>query len=156
MSQEEKVETKVVTTKVEVSMKKILHYSQATVNVGADTGKNYIARNLSCMEKWSPEDISKIFNGEGNLKGISNMKKQRKSSLTADNPAARADMVKNNRKHVIAALKLIFEEEKLKNSEFEMPGKLDLKQMANALISEENIRNKFEKSFIEYDRVRHY
>ena len=102
MSQEEKVETKVVTTKVEVSMKKILHYSQATVNVGADTGKNYIARNLSCMEKWSPEDISKIFNGEGNLKGISNMKKQRKSSLTADNPTARADMVKNTRKHVIA------------------------------------------------------
>ena len=76
--------------------------------------------------------------------------------MTADNPVSRVDMVKSTRKHTIAALKLVFKDEQLRNSEFEMPSKLDLKQMANALISEENIRNKFEKSFIEYDRVRHY
>ena len=133
MSQEEKVETKVVATKVEVSMKKILHYSKTTVNAGADFGKNYVARNLSCMKKWSPDDISKIFNDEGKLKGASNMKKQRKSTLTANNPTAHADMVKNTRKHVIAALKLVFGEEKLgirnaEKAQFEMDGKqIDLR-----------------------------
>ena len=162
MCQEEKAETKIVTTKVEVTMRQVLQSSTATLSSGEDAGKNIIARNLSCMKKWSADDISKIFNDEGNLKSFSRkyIRKQRKSSgqrsMTADNPAARFDMVKSTRKHTIAALKLVFKDEQLQNSEFEMPSKMDLKRMANELISVENIRNKFEKTFIEYDRVRHY
>lgn len=158
MSQEEKAETKIVTTKVEVTMRQILQSSTVTLSSGEDAGKNIIARNLSCMKKWSADNISKIFNDEGNLKSFSRkyVRKQRRSSMTADNPVSRVDMVKSTRKHTIAALKLVFKDEQLRNSEFEMPSKLDLKRMANELISEENIRNKFEKSFIEYDRVRHY
>ena len=157
MSQEEKAETDIVTTKVEIHMKQILKYSKATVGSGEDTGKNYIKRNLNCMKKWSEDDISKIFTGEGSLKPYSRKAaKDRKLTLTSDNPGSRVDMVKNTRKLTIGALKLIFKDEKLKNSEFEMPSKLDLKRMAMELISEENIRNKFKKSFIEYDRVRHY
>ena len=159
MSQEEKAKTKTVTTKVEVTMRQILQSSTAKLSSGVDAGKNIIARNLSCMKKWSADDITKIFNDEGNLKSFSGKyaRKQRKSSsMTADNPVSRVDMVKSTRRHTIAALKLVFKDEQLQNSEFEMPSKLDLKRMANELISAENIRNKFEKSFIEYDRVRHY
>ena len=146
MSQENH-ETKVV----EVSMYKLLQYSKTTVNVGADAGKTYMERNLSCMKKWSFDDIFKIFNGEGRLIGVSGIRKQRKSSLTANNSTARADMVKNTRKHAIASLKLIFEEEKLKNSEFEMPSKRNLKWMANVMISRKSILKKFKNiTFVEY------
>ena len=135
-------------TKVEISMRKLLQYSNTTVNAGADAGKNYLARNLNCMKKWSSDEIFKIFNGEGRLIGVSGVRKQRKSLLTANNPTARADMVKNTRKLVIAALKLVFGEEKLKNSEFEMPRKHNLKWMANKLISERGILNKFDSRIV--------
>ena len=71
--------------------------------------------------------------------------------MTANHPGCRVDMVESTRKRTIDALKLIFKDEIFQNSEIEMPSQPKLSKMARDLISEENIRNKFENCFIEYD-----
>ena len=98
------------------------------------------------MKKWSDDEISEIFDDQGNLK------RRRKRSWKPSDPGSRVDLIDKTKKLAAAALKLIFEE----NSEFEIPSKNELKRMAKELISEENIRKKFKKSFIEYARVQHY
>ena len=156
MSQEEKAETKIVTTTVKIHLAKMY-----CVSSGKNAGKNqtvelsrrcrYIQRNLKCMKRWSEDDISKIFTDEGRLKRYSR-KVANYRTFKSNNTGARVDIVKNTRKLTIAALNLHFKDEKLKNSEFVMPSKLDLKKMAKKLISEQNIRNKFQK-YIEYQKT---
>ena len=125
-------------------------------------GQLVIVRNLDYMKKWSEDEISEIFDDEGQLKHLlsnklrtSNKKtssKLRALPLTANHYGSRVDMVESTRKHTINALKLIFRGEKFHNSEIKkVPSQIKFRKMARDLISEENIRNKFENCFIEYD-----
>ena len=77
-------------------------------------------------------------------------------SSTGNDPGSRVELIRKTEKLVLASLKLIFEDEQLGNSQFEIPDELELKNMTEELMSEENIRYKFQKVFVEYDRVRHY
>ena len=136
-------------------MEKILDYSSRKLTSGPNEGKLVIERNLDYMKTWSEDEISEIFDDEGQLKRLlSNKlskKRRRALSMTA-NCGSRVDMVKSTRKHTISALKVIFRDEKFQNSEIKkVPSQLKLGKMARDLISEENIRNKFENCFIEYD-----
>ena len=137
-------------------MAKVLHYSKNKISSGVDSGKLMIVRNLDCMKKWTEEEISEIFDDEGNLKLIGRSKRSvgggKRLSLTSNDPGARADLVRNTKKGVIAALKKIFADEKLEDSE--MPKKPEYQRMAKELISVENIRDKFEESFVEYSPAR--
>lgn len=162
MSQEEKVETEIVTEKIKIKIKKVIRYSKNKVpsNAKENAGELLIKRYLDEMKKWSDDEISAIFDDQGNLKGLPSFKQLKLKNLhnrrTPNDPGSRVDLIRKTKKLAAAALKLLFEDEKLRNSEFEVPGKNELKRMAKELISEENIRKKFKKSFIEYDRVRHY
>ena len=135
------------------------------LNSGPNEGQLVIERNLDYMKKWSEDEISEIFDNQGNLKSrLSNKLQSRESRkrgrispgckalpMTANHPGCRVDMVESTRKRTIDALKLIFKDEIFQNSEIEMPSQIKLAKMARDLISEENIRNKFENCFIEYD-----
>ena len=122
---------------------------------GPKKGQLVIERNLDYMKKWSGDEISEIFDDEGQLKSLlSNKlsKKRRRALSMTENHGSRVDMVQSTRKHTINALKLIFSYEKFNNSEIKkVPSQIILGKMARDLISEENIRNKFENCFIEYD-----
>ena len=136
-------------------MEKILEQNTMRFTSGPKQGQLVIERNLDFMKKWSENEISEIFDDEGQLKHLlSNKlskKRRRALSMTA-NCGSRVDMVKSTRKHTISALKLIFRDEKFHNSEIKkVPSQIKLGKMARDLISEENIRNKFENCFIEYD-----
>ena len=134
-----------------------MHYGKRKINFGEDADKLIIARNMDCMKKWTETEISDIFDG-GNLKltnyGWRSLPSIKRKSITANDPLARTELVRSTRKHVMEALKSIFADEQLEDSE--MPKKPDYQRMAKELISEENIRNNFENSFIEYDRLRKY
>ena len=136
-------------------MDKILEQNTMRFISGPKQGQLVIERNLDFMKKWSENEISEIFDEEGQLKHLlSNKlskKRRRALSMTA-NCGSRVDMVKSTRKHTISALKLIFRDEKFHNSEIKkVPSQIKFRKMARDLISEENIRNKFENCFIEYD-----
>ena len=150
--------------KIEITMEKILEQNTRRLNSGPNEGQLVIERNLDYMKKWSEDEISEIFDNQGNLKSrLSNKLQSRESRnrgrispgckalpMTANNPGSRVDMVKSTRIHTVAALKLIFKDEILRNSEIVMPSQPKLARMARDLVSEENIRNKFENCFIEY------
>ena len=141
--------------KIKISIEKILEQNTMRFISGPKQGQLVIERNLDHMKKWSENEISEIFDDEGQLKRLlsnklrtSNKKtssKLRALPLTANHYGSRVDMVESTRKHTINALKLIFRDE-FHNSEIKKLGKI-----AQDLISEENIRNKFENCFIEYD-----
>ena len=149
--------------KIKIPMGKILKQRTGTLISGENTGQLVIERNLDYMKNWSEDEISEIFDDEGNLKtNLSNRAKFNSRlivykckglprGLTAKHKGARVDMVQSTRKQTIVALKLIFKDEICQNSKIEMPSQLKLGKMAKDLISEENIRNKFEDCFIEYD-----
>ena len=143
--------------KIKIEIEKVLHYGKRKINFGEDADKLIIARNMDCMKKWTETEISDIFDG-GNLKltnyGWRSLPSIKRKSITANDPLARTELVRSTRKHVMEALKSIFADEQLEDSE--MPKKPDYQRMAKELISEENIRNNFEDSFIEYDRLRKY
>ena len=148
MSQDEKVGIEIVTAKIKINIKKVILFSKNKVPPSAkeNAGELLIKHNLEKMKKWSDDEISEIFDDQGNLK------RRRKRSWKPSDPGSRVDLIDKTKKLAAAALKLIFEE----NSEFEIPSKNELKRMAKELISEENIRKKFKKSFIEYARVQRY
>jgi len=151
--------------KIEIQMDKILEQRTTKLNSGENAGRLVIERNFEYMKKWSDDEISEIFDDEGILKRLLSNKLQSREHmsngrivsrrealpLTANHPGCRVDMVESTRKHTINALKLIFKDERFQNSEIEMPSQIKLAKMARDLISEENIRNKFENCFIEYD-----
>ena len=146
-------------------MEKILAQNTRRLNSGPNEGQLVIERNLDYMKKWSENEISEIFDNQGKLKSRRSNKLNSRETMdrgrierrckalpmTANNPGSRVDMVESTRKHTINALKLIFRDEKLHNSEVKkVPSQLKLGKMARDLVSEENIRNKFEDCFIEY------
>ena len=141
--------------KIKIGIEKVLHYSKRKVNFGEDADKLVIARNMDCMKKWTEAEISDTFDN-GNVKNRKTkfIRSNKRRSMTANDPVARTELVRSTRKHVMEALKYIFADEQLEDSE--MPKKPDYQRMAKELISEENIRNNFENSFIEYDRLRNY
>ena len=140
-------------------MDKILEQNTMRFISGPKQGQLVIVRNLDYMKKWSEDEISEIFDDEGQLRHVLSDKlhsrerikkgrvisRRRALPMTANHYGSRVDMVESTRKHTINALKLIFRDE-FHNSEIKKLGK-----MAQDLISEENIRNKFENCFIEYD-----
>ena len=137
--------------KIKIPMEKILEQNTMRFISGSNKGQLVIERNLDYMKKWSGDEISEIFDDEGQLKHLLSNKLRTSSKLwalplTANHYGSRVDMVESTRKHTINALKLIFRDEKFHNLEIKNLGK-----MARDLISEENIRNKFENCFIEYD-----
>lgn len=148
---------------IEISMEKILEQNTRRLNSGPNEGQLVIERNFEYMKKWSDDEISEIFDDEGKLKTqLSNQLKRTSPlkvykckglprNMTANHNGSRVDMVKSTRRHTIAALKLIFKNEIFQNSEIEMPSQPKLAKMARDLISEENMRNKFENCSIEYD-----
>ena len=151
--------------KIEITMEKILEQNTRRLNSGPNEGQLVIERNLDYMKQWSDDEISEIFDNQGKLKSrLSNklnsretmdrgrIERRRKAlPMTANNPGSRVDMVESTRKRTIDALKLIFRDEKFHNSEVKkVPSQIKLARMARDLISEENIRYKFEYCFIEY------
>ena len=137
--------------KIKIEIEKVVHYSKRKVNLGKDADKLIISRNMDCMKGWTEAEISESFFGKYWRRKFIPSKERPK---TAKDPVARAELVRSTRKLVIEALKFIFADEELEDSE--MPKKPDYQRMAKELISEENIRNKFKNSFIEYDRLRKY
>ena len=129
--------------KIEIDLKQVLLHSKLTVKSGEDAGKLVLARNLDIMKQWTDDEISEIFNDDGNVKRTKNKIR----SVTANNVFARSNMVQKTRFHTILALRKIIKE-KLQNSELKMPSNAEFKKMARDLISEENIRNAFEDSSI--------
>ena len=159
MSQEENVETEVVKTIVEIPLKKILEYSGTKLISGDDAGMLVVQRNVDCMKKWSDDEISKLFKSDGTLNYprrllLDNGHRLQRRSFPPNDQAARAQMVKNTRKYVVAALKSIFAEEKLDDPKFKIPGIRKCERMAREFVSEENIKNEFDDSVIVYDQVR--
>ena len=164
MSQEPNFEKETFKTIVEIPISKIVEFSNTKLIRGENAGERVLEQNLAYMKKWSDEDISKIFRTNGSLRGF-----QTRLSLTSTggrvrvrktypktHPAFRANLVKRTRKLTVAALRLIFEEEKLYDSDFKKPTKLECKRMAKEMISEENIKNKFDQSVIVHAQVRTY
>ena len=129
-------------TKIEIDMKQVLLYSKLTVKSGTDAGKLVLKRNLDCMKEWTDDEISEIFDRNGNLKGTKRLK-------------TRSNLVKTTRFHTITALRLIIKE-KLQDSRFEMPDQKEFKRMAKDLVSEENIRHAFEETSIIYNPYQTY
>ena len=129
---EEKVEDEITETSVEIPM----------------TIESVINRNVDCMKNWSDSDISKLFQINGKLRGFRARSVNR--SFSENQSAYRVDLIKRTRKLLEAALRLVFEEEKLFNPYFKIPTKIECTRIANDLISEENIRSKFDLNVIVY------
>ena len=136
-----------MSNKIEINIEQVVLHSKRIVKSGEDAGKLMIKRDLDQMKQWSDDDISEIFREDGGLKPS---RKKRKRSLAANDSLARIDLIMSTRKRAIVALRRIVKD-KLQDSEFKMPSTPEYKRMAGDLISEENIRNKFENSFIVYD-----
>ena len=163
MSQEANFEKETIKTIVEIPISKIVEFSNTKLIRGENAGESVIELNLAYMKKWSDEDISKIFRKNGSLRGFETRLsltprggRVRVTSYPRNHPAFRANLVKRTRKLTVAALRLIFEEEKLYDSDFKKPTKLECKRMAKEMISEENTKNKFDQSVIVYAQVRTY
>ena len=130
---EEKVEDEITFLSIEIPM----------------TIESVINRNVDCMKNWSDSDISKLFCRDGKLrsfrKGFSGNR-----TFSENLSAYRVDLVKRTRELTVAALRLVFEEEKLFNPYFKIPTKIERTRIANDLISEKNIRCKFDLNVIVY------
>ena len=87
-----------------------------------------------------------------------NWKKHRgrkREVLTANNPAARVELVKNTRKHVVSVLKSIFKHEKRLDPDLRMPPKGQYMGIAEDFTSKEEIEGKLAESYlISIDRRR--
>ena len=93
-------------------------------------------------KEWTDEEISEVFDANGNLKRTKRMK-------------TRSNLIKTTRFHTITALRLIIKE-KFEDSGFKLPTSVEYKRMARDLVSEENIRNAFEESSIIYNPYQIY
>jgi len=128
--------------KIKISMEQVLLYSKLTVKSGEDAGKLVLERNLDRIKEWTDDEISEIFDADGNLKRTKRMK-------------TRSNLIKTTRFHTITALRLIIKE-KFEDSGFKLPTSAEYKRMAKDLVSEENIRNAFEESSIIYNPYQIY
>ena len=133
MNQEEKIGDEITETSVEIPM----------------TIESVINRNVDFMKNWSDSDISRLFCRDGKLRSF--RKKFSENRTFSENLSAyRVDLVQRTRKLTVAALRLVFEEEKMFNPYFKIPTKVECTRIANDLISEENIRSKFDLNVIVY------
>ena len=137
---------------VTITWDRIFEYSSRKITRGPDSGKLLIERNLECMRNWSKDEISEIFDRQGKLKKFS---RRKGGVLTDNNPAARVDLVKSTRKHMVSALKSIFKHEKRLDRELRMLPKGQYMAIAEDLTSKYEIKHKLsEGNVIRLDRRR--
>ena len=131
---------------VNITLGRIIENSNAKIAVGADAGKRIIERNLECMEKWTEDEVSEIFEGDEKvrfkLKNFGRGKSVKRKSLTENHPAARAAMVESTRKHMVKALEQIFKFEKRRDPGLRMPPRGQYMGIAMSFINEREIKNK--------------
>ena len=131
---------------VNITLGRIIENSNAKIGVGADAGKRIIERNLECMEKWTEDEVSEIFEGDEKvrfkLKNFGRGKSVKRKSLTENHPAARAAMVESTRKHMVKALEQIFKFEKRRDPGLRMPPRGQYMGIAMSFINEREIKNK--------------
>ena len=102
-----------------------------------------VKRNCGFMKKWSDNEISEIFRIDG--------------YLTSYHPAhilPRINLVKRTRELTAHCLQLLFEE--IIYSGFRLPTRSECSKLANEIISEKNIRNKFNQTIIISVQLRPY
>ena len=89
-----------------------------------------VKRNCGFMKKWSDNDIAGMFRSDGNLR-----------SIYPAHILPRINLVKRTRELAVFSLLMLFEENI--PSSVRLPTKTECTKLANAIISEENIRNNF-------------
>ena len=116
--------------------------ADSSVEVPMSIG-SVVKRNCEFMKKWSSNEIAEIFKKNGRLR----------SSYPA-NISPHVNLVKRTRELAVLCLQLLFEESVY--SGFRLPTKAECTKLAHEIISEENIRNKFNQSIIIDVRLRPY
>ena len=131
---------------VNITLGRITENSNAKIALGVDAGKRIIERNLKCMEKWTEDEVSEIFEGNEKvrfrLKNFGRGKSVKRKSLTENHPAARAAMVASTRKHMVKGLAQIFKFEKRRDPDLRMPSKGQYMAIVMEFINEKQIKNK--------------
>jgi len=116
--------------------------ADASVEIPMSIG-SVVKRNCGFMKKWSDKEISEIFKKNGNLR-----------SYYPAHFSPHVYLVKRTRELAVLCLQLLFEENVY--SGFRPPTKAECTKLAHEIISEENIRNKFNQSIIIDVRLRPY
>jgi len=118
------------------------------------TIESVIKRNCEYMKKWSPCRLTEIFRNNGSLRGFQTWSR----SFSEDHPAQGVNLVKRTRELAVPALRTILEEKRHASGlyDFRIPTKDQFRSLAKAIISEENIRNKFDPSLVINIQLRPY
>ena len=128
MSQNQKFEEGTVDSSVEIPM-----------SIGC-----VVKRNCEFMKKWSTNDISEMFRSDGKLRNFH----------TVHPISPHVSLVKRTRELAVLSLQSLFKENVY--SGFRVPTKAECTKLANEIISEGNIRNKFSQTIIIDVRLRPY
>ena len=100
MSQDEKIGIEIVTTKIKIKIEKVIEYSKIKVPAHAkkNAGELVIKRNIEEMKKWSEDEISKIFDDQGNLKSFPSIQQLKLKNLhhrrKENDPGSRVDLIR--------------------------------------------------------------
>ena len=127
MSENKKIEGNIVDTSVEIPM----------------SIESIVKRNCGFMKKWSDDEIAEMFRTDGKLVG--------------SHPASilpRINLVKRTRE--LAVLYLLSSFEEYIPSGLRLPTKAECTKLANEIISEKNILNKFNQTIIISVQLRPY
>ena len=118
------------------------------------TIESVIKRNCEYMKKWSPCRLTEIFRNNGSLRGFQTWSR----SFSEDHPAQGVNLVKRTRELAVPALRTILEEKRHASGlyDFRIPTKDQFRSLAKAIISEENIRNKFDPTLVINIQLRPY
>ena len=118
------------------------------------TIESVIKRNCEYMKNWSPCRLTRIFRNNGYLRGFQTWSR----SFSEDHPAQGANLVKRTRELAVPALRSILEEKRRASGlyNFRTPTKEEFRRLAKTIISEENIRNKFDPTMIVKVQLRPY
>ena len=118
------------------------------------TIESVIKRNCEYMKKWSPCRLTRIFRNNGSLRGFQTWSR----SFSEDHPAQGVNLVKRTRELAVPALKSILEEKRHASGlyNFRIPTKEEFRSLAKTIISEENIRNKFDPTMAVNVQLRPY
>ena len=110
------------------------------------TIESVIKRNCEYMKKWSPCRLTQIFRNNGYLRGFQTWSR----SFSEDHPAQGVNLVKRTRELAVPALRSILEEKRRASGlyRFRIPTKEEFRRLAKTIISEENIRNKFDPTMV--------
>ena len=127
MSENKKIEGDIVDTSVEIPM----------------SIESIVKRNCGFTKKWSDDEIAEMFRTDGKLVG--------------SHPASilpRINLVKRTRE--LAVLYLLSSFEEYIPSGLRLPTKAECTKLAREIISEKNLRNKFNQTIIISVRLRPY